>query len=40
MSFPGVSASELYGACSCRSLLILLALVLPVTRLTAQEHAP
>ena len=38
MSFPGLSASELYGACSCRSLLIVLALVLPVTGLTAQEH--
>ena len=38
MSFPSVSASELYGACSCRSLLIVFALVLPLTGLTAQEH--
>ena len=37
MSFPSVSASELYGACSCRSLLIVLAWVLPLTGLTAQE---
>jgi hypothetical protein len=38
MSFPNVSASELCGACSCRSLLIVLALMLPLTGLTAQEH--
>ncbi len=38
MSFPGVSASELYGACSCRSLVIMLALMFPLAELTAQEH--
>lgn len=38
MLFPDVSASELCSACSSRSLLVVFALMLPLTGLKAQEH--